>query len=183
MASNLFQLTSSTLPETERWVMVTWGLEMTYFHASVGHFCFWKYQMSSLIWVIGHLARDASNVKMPRHKPEHMTLRISLQESRAEVHLLRIRMFRHGCTSDFQKCLDCLSLLLKFNLKRGKKEKQERQESNLLPRLRPRLPPDHKALFKAQNNQKLCLFFSHSLVSQLTSFFCTIYCIFCQAST
>ena len=32
-------------------------------------------------------------------------------------------------------------------------------------------------VFKGKNNQKLCLSFCHSLVSHLTSFFCTIYCI------
>ena len=34
-----------------------------------------------------------------------------------------------------------------------------------------------RPFFKGQNNQKLCLSFCHSLVSHLTSFFCTIYCI------
>ena len=41
---------------------------------------------------------------------------------------------------------------------------------------RPGLPSDLKAL-KSQNNQKLCLSFCYSLVSFLTSFFYTIFCI------
>ena len=43
---------------------------------------------------------------------------------------------------------------------------------------RPRLHPNYEALLKGQNNQKLCLSFYHSLVFQITSFFCTISCIF-----
>ena len=104
---------------------------------------------------------------MPRCKPELMTLRISLQEARVEVHLLRIRMFTHGCT--------CKSSGL--YKKREKKEKQEGQEGTLLPRLRPRLPPTMRPFFKGQNNLKLCLFFCHSLVSQLTSLQFTVFSV------
>ena len=38
-------------------------------------------------------------------------------------------------------------------------------------------PPTTRPFFWGQNNQKLCLSFCHSLVSHLTSFFCTIYFI------
>ena len=38
MDSNLFQLKSSTLPETYRWLPVTWGFLLTNFQASVGLF-------------------------------------------------------------------------------------------------------------------------------------------------
>ena len=48
MDSNLFQLKSSTFCETYRLVLVTWGIYLTYFQASVGLFV-WKNQMSSLI--------------------------------------------------------------------------------------------------------------------------------------
>ena len=44
----------------------------------------------------------------------------------------------------------------------------------------PDCPLTMKPFSKGQNNQKLCLSFGHSLVSNHTSFFCTIYCIkFC----
>ena len=92
--------------------------------------------MSSLIWVISHLARDTSSVKMSRHKPEHMTIRILLPEVRVEVHLLRIRMFRDGCTcksSDFQKLSDCLSLLLKFIQFKEREERKARKARRRLP--------------------------------------------------
>ena len=38
MDSNLFQLKSSTFHETYRWVLVTWGILLTHFQASVGLF-------------------------------------------------------------------------------------------------------------------------------------------------
>ena len=48
MDSNLFQLKSSILHETYRWVPVTWGFLLTHFQASVGLF-FWEYQIDSFI--------------------------------------------------------------------------------------------------------------------------------------
>ena len=38
MDSNLFQLKRTILCKTKRWVLVTWGLEMTYFQVSVDFF-------------------------------------------------------------------------------------------------------------------------------------------------
>ena len=38
MDSNIFQLKSSTLWKTYRWVLVTWGFLLTYFQPSVGLF-------------------------------------------------------------------------------------------------------------------------------------------------
>ena len=66
MDSNLFQLINSTFCQKRRWVLFTWSLEMTHFHA-FGDFVFSrKYQMSSLILVIGHICSSLlrSNIKM-----------------------------------------------------------------------------------------------------------------------
>ena len=52
------------------------------------------------------------------------------------------------------------------------------QEGHILPRLL-RLPPTIRPFFKGQNNQKLCLFFCHSLVCQIILFY-IIYCTFDQ---
>ena len=60
MDSNLFQLKSSTLWKTYRWVLVIWGFLPTHFQPSVGLF-FWEYQLASLIWVIGHLLSKSLN--------------------------------------------------------------------------------------------------------------------------
>ena len=54
MDSNLFQLKSNTFHKTYRWVPITWGFLLTYFQASVG-LVSWKYHMSSLIQVTGHI--------------------------------------------------------------------------------------------------------------------------------
>ena len=48
MDSNLFQLKSSTLWKTYRWVLVTWGFLPTHLQPSVGLFL-WEYQISGLI--------------------------------------------------------------------------------------------------------------------------------------
>ena len=90
MDSILFQLKSSTFCKTYRWVLVTWGFLLTYFQPSVGLF-FWEYQMSSLIWVIGHLAKVLSyrqEVKMPKGKADYVTLDISIAEAKAEAAFL-----------------------------------------------------------------------------------------------
>ena len=73
MDSNLFQLKSSTLCQTYRWVLVTWGFLLTNF-SSVGLF-FWEFQLASLIWVIGHLISKSQTSKMPKAK--YMQLNIS----------------------------------------------------------------------------------------------------------
>ena len=53
MDSNLFQLKSITLWKIYRWVLVSWGFLLRHFQPSVG-VIFWKYQLASLIWDIGH---------------------------------------------------------------------------------------------------------------------------------
>ena len=76
---------------------------------------------------------------------------------------------------------DCVKFWHTFSIKRGWKNSWPSKQDSLHPSL-PQInktwaTPDQEALFKGQNNQKLCLSFCHSLVSHLTSFFCTIYCI------
>ena len=51
MDSNLFQLKSSTLWKTHRWVLVTWGFLSTHFQVSVRLF-FWEYQTGSLLQLL-----------------------------------------------------------------------------------------------------------------------------------
>ena len=122
----------------------------------------------------------------PKHKPEYMCLKPSLVGARAEAELLRIQMLQRGCTcpgNNFQAISDGPLLTFGLHSTQGKFRKERKKKSKATSTLaptqtKPRLLPDHKALFKGQNNQKLCLFFCHSLVSQLTSFFCTIDCIF-----
>ena len=53
MDSNLFQIKSSTFHETYSWVLVSWGLEMTYFQASVGLFFL---EMPDEQFNLGHLS-------------------------------------------------------------------------------------------------------------------------------
>ena len=59
-----------------------------------------------------------------------MTLRLSLEEAMTEVKLLKVRMFRYGCSyksSIFQELSDCLCLLLKlieFKEKEGRKARR-----------------------------------------------------------
>ena len=126
---------------------------------------------------------------MPPRKPAYQTLRISLDEARAEVALLRVQMYRFGCSckdSEFQRIFDRLSLLLSYIQYKENQEKTERRGRRQPP---PSLiDPDHpltpRPFVKGQSNQKLCLSFCHSLLSHPTTFFCTIYCIefwfFCQ---
>ena len=97
-------------------MLVNGGLAMTYFQVSVGHF-FWKYQMCSLVWVICHLATELKTVKMPRRKPEYMTLQILMEEARVEVTILTVKIFRSCGTltpAKFNEISHRLSLLLQL---------------------------------------------------------------------
>ena len=85
MDSNLFQVRSSTFRETYRWVLVTWVFLPRHFQPSLG-LVLWEYQMSSLIWVIGHLATSGHTANMPKAK--YMMLKMSLVEARAKADLL-----------------------------------------------------------------------------------------------
>ena len=85
MDSNLFQVRSSTFCETYRWVLVTWRFLLRNFQPSVG-LVLWEYQMSSLIWVIGHLATSGHTANMPKAK--YMMLKMSLAEAWAKADLL-----------------------------------------------------------------------------------------------
>ena len=85
MDSNLFQVRSSTFRETYRWVLVTWGLLLRHFQPSVG-LVFWEYQMSSLIWVIGHLLSKSQTSKIPKAK--YMQLNLFSNEARVKADLL-----------------------------------------------------------------------------------------------
>ena len=93
MDYNLFQLKSSTFCKTYRWVLVTWGFLPRHFQASVGQ-VFSEYQMSSLIWVIGHLATIGHSANMPKAK--YMMLKMSLAEARAKAELLQTQIFKKG---------------------------------------------------------------------------------------
>ena len=129
MDSNLFQLKSSTLWKTYRWMLVTWGFLPRHFQPSVG-LVFWEYQMSSLIWVIGHLPSKSQTSKMPKAK--YMQLNISLNEARVKADLLQTQMFQKVCTitpSEFQAILDELKQVLAYirykdNLFKSWKKKQ-----------------------------------------------------------
>ena len=123
---------------------------------------------------------------MPKH--DYMKLKLSLVEAGAEAHLLRIQMQQCGCNckdSEFQAISDRLCKLLlyiqyKENLEKKKKGKPDNLSPSLHPTLDPGHPPTMRPFIRGQNNQKFCLFFCHSLVSLLTSFFCTISCILFQ---
>ena len=123
MDSNLFQLKSSTLWKTYRWVLVTWGFLLTYFQPSVG-LVFWEYQTGSLIWVIGHLANICHIDNMPR---DYMSLNISLAEARVEAIWLRTHMHQKGCmckSSTFQEISDRLCKLLAYIAYKERLQKQ-----------------------------------------------------------
>ena len=114
MDSYLFQLKSSTFCKTYRWVPVTWGFLLRHFQASVGQ-VFWEYQVSSLIWVIGHLATIGHTANMPKAK--YMMLKMSLAEARAKAELLRTQMFQKGCScssNQFQAISDELTEFLAY---------------------------------------------------------------------
>ena len=67
----------------------------------------------------------------PCRKPAYQTLRIFLDEARAEVALLRVQMYRFGCSckdSEFQRISDCLSLLLSYIQYKENQEKKERRQ-------------------------------------------------------
>ena len=101
--------------------------------------------------------------------------------------ILRIQMHQSGCTckgKEYQAVSDRLCKLLSYiryqeNLEKRKESKPGNLPPSLHPRLDPNCPLTSRPFLKHQNNQKLCLSFCHSLVSQLTSFFCAIYSIIC----
>ena len=118
-------------------------------------------------------------------KCDYIKLKLSLVEARAEANLLRIQMHQYGCTctdSDYQAISDRLCKLLSYIQYKENLEKKERKQArqpppSLHPTLDPDCPPTQRPFLKGQNNQKLCLSFCHSLVSQLTSFFCPFHCV------
>ena len=66
----------------------------------------------------------------PHRKPEYQTLRISLDEASGEVALLRVQMYRFGCSckdSEFQRISECLSLLLRYIQYKENQERKERR--------------------------------------------------------
>ena len=68
---------------------------------------------------------------MPRQKPEYMCLKLSLEEARAEVALLRIRMQRYGCTckgSLYQEVSDHICKLLAYIQYKENKERKARRQ-------------------------------------------------------
>ena len=126
MDSNLFQLKSNTFCETYRWVPVTLGFLLTYFQASVGLF-FWKYQIGSLIWVIGHLATGCQTFKMP--KAIYMSLNISLAEAKVQAVFLHTQIQQKGCTCKAGKFLEISDQLCQVLAYIQYKEKLEKQLS------------------------------------------------------
>ena len=87
-----------------------------HFQPSVG-LVFWEYQMSSLIWVIGHLATGHQTLKFKMPKANYMKLKLSLAEARAKAAFLQTKMYQKGCTvspSKFQKISDELTELLAY---------------------------------------------------------------------
>ena len=73
--------------------------------------------MCSFIWVMCHLATELQRVNMPRKKPEDMTLHILTEEARAEVALLRVKIYRSSGTlspAKFNEYSTGLSLLLQL---------------------------------------------------------------------
>ena len=114
MDSDLFQVRSSTFHKTYRWVLVTWGFLLRHFQPSVG-LVLWEYQMSSLIWVIGHLATSGHPANMPKAK--YMVLKMSLAEARVKADLLQTQMLQKGCTiipGEFQAISDELPQVLAY---------------------------------------------------------------------
>ena len=73
--------------------------------------------MHSLICVICYLATELQTAKMPRKKLEYMTLHILMEEARAEVALLRVKIYCSSGTLTFAKFNEYasrLSLLLQL---------------------------------------------------------------------
>ena len=140
---------------------------------------FWEYQLASLIWGIGHLLSKSQTGKIPKAK--YMQLNISMNEARAKADFLRTQMLQKGCTitpSEFQAILDELTQVWHISgVRKIYSESWQKKEINLCPCLQQVYLTQTAPDFEAQNNQKLCLSFCHSLVSHLTSFFWAIYCI------
>ena len=114
MDSNLFQVRSSTFCKTYWWVLFTWGFLPRHFQPSVG-LVFWEYPMSSLIWVIGHLATSGHTANTPKAK--YMMLKMSLAEARAKAAFLCTQMFQKVCTvsaAEFQNISDQLTQVLAY---------------------------------------------------------------------
>ena len=179
MDSDLFQVRSSTFCKTYRWVLVTWGFLLRHFQPSVG-LVFWEYQMSSFIWVIGHLATSGHTANMPKVK--YMMLKMSLAEARVKAVFLCTQIFQKVCIispPESQNILNELTQVLAYiGYKERLHKKLEKEGRQPPPQInQTQTAPNLKALFKYQNNQNLCLSFCHSLVSHPTGFFCTIYCI------
>ena len=66
----------------------------------------------------------------PHRKPVYQTLRISLDQARAEVALLRVQMYRFGWSckdSEFQRISDHFCLLLSYIQYKENQEKKERK--------------------------------------------------------
>ena len=113
MDSNLFQLASSTLCKTKRWVLVTWGLEITYFQASVGQFFF----VSDSFYY-----RIASMPPCRRQIPLYMTDRIRTRAAIVEVIKLKNKIYRSSGTlvaAKLTKASERLQYLLQLLRYRG----------------------------------------------------------------
>ena len=115
---------------------------------------------------------------MAPHK--YTTDRIRTRKAIAEVIKLRDKIYRSSGTlvgAKFTKASERLQYLLLL-LRYGGVDPSRLLSTQI------QTTPNYKALFKGQNNQKLCLSCCHSLVFHLKSFFCTIYFIefqfFCQ---
>ena len=92
------------------------GILPRHFQPSVGQL-FWEYQMSSLIWVIGHLATGGHTFKSNMPKANYMKLNLSLAETRAKAAFLQTQMLQKGCTvspAEFQKISDELPQVLAY---------------------------------------------------------------------
>ena len=104
---------------------------------------------------------------------KYTTDRIRTRKAIAKLIKLRDKIYRSSGTlvgAKLTKASERLQYLLLLLIYRG-------VDSSRLQAHRPGLPLTTRPFFKGQNNQKLCLSFCHSLVSHLTSFFCTIYCV------
>ena len=86
-------------------MLVNWGLAMTHFQVCVGHFFLFQ----------THLITELHAANMPPRKlPEYTTLHILTEEARAEVVLLRVKMYRSLTDVEFDRISKWLTLLLQL---------------------------------------------------------------------
>ena len=97
-------------------MLVTWGFLPRHFQPSVG-LVLWEYQMSSLIWVIGHLATGDHTFKSNMPKANYMRLKLSFAEARVKIAFLQTQTLQKSCTvspAEFHKILDELTQVLAY---------------------------------------------------------------------